>query len=146
MHSSITNSIMKRIFSKKFAWLTVAGSLPLVCTLLGAPVQAQPVTVSGEVVVNSAPPPVVVEAQPESPGPDYIWIPGAWSWNNGWTWEKGHYDRPPATGQIWIAPQYEDRDGRHVYIRGEWREESKKERKLERKLEHEREHEEDRGR
>src|SRR6185503_3806804 len=35
------------------------------------------------VVTQSEPPPPQVEVVPISPGPDYVWAPGWWSWNGG---------------------------------------------------------------
>jgi hypothetical protein len=78
----------------------------------------------GEVVVAGPPPeaPPVVEVQTASPGPDYIWIGGAWTWRgNSWAWERGRWDRPPHPGAHWTVNHYEERGGRRVFVRGGWR-------------------------
>ena len=80
-----------------------------------------PVVVDQEVVVDGAPPPVVVETQTISPGPDFIWIGGVWAWHGRWVWEGGHWGRPPHPGAVWVAHRYEYRNGVHVFIRGGWR-------------------------
>lgn len=80
-----------------------------------------PVGVEAEVDVSGDPPPLIVEPIPVSPGPDFIWVGGAWVWNGQWVWEHGRWARPPHPGAVWVPHRYEVRNGRHVFIRGGWR-------------------------
>jgi hypothetical protein len=76
----------------------------------------------GEVYVESAPPPVVVEAPTPVPGPGFVWVTGGWNWIGGrWVWEHGRWDRPPYHGAHWYPGRYVYRGGHHVYMRGGWR-------------------------
>ncbi len=37
------------------------------------------------------------------PGPDYVWIDGAWSWGGAsWVWIGGHYSRRPFPHAVWV--------------------------------------------
>src|SRR5580692_9599162 len=52
-------------------------------------------TVGAEVDVAGDPPATIVEDVPPAPGIGFVWVGGAWAWNGGWVWERGHWDRPP---------------------------------------------------
>ena len=78
------------------------------------------VVASGEVIVSGAPPPLRVEVQSRSPGPYYVWVPGAWTWNGRWVWTAGYWDRPPRQGAVWVPHRYQHRNGVHVWVRGGW--------------------------
>jgi hypothetical protein len=75
------------------------------------------------VYADTTPPAPIVEVQPVSPGPDYVWLGGSWVWgdNHRWTWEKGRWERPPHAGMRYVPHHFEDRDGRHTFQRGGWR-------------------------
>ena len=77
--------------------------------------------VGGVVEVSGPPPPVYVETAPPSPGPGYVWIGGAWSWQGHWAWDRGHWDRPPHPGAVWVPHQYSNRNGKHTFVRGAWK-------------------------
>ncbi len=79
------------------------------------------VVAGGEVVVSGAPPPPLEETVIAAPGPDVVWIPGAWYWHGRWTWERGRWDHPPRAGAVWVPHRYVYRNGRHVFVRGGWR-------------------------
>ncbi len=81
------------------------------------------VVAPGEVEVTSAPPPPpYADVVTVSPGPDFVWIGGAWGWEGGrWVWGRGHWDRRPHPGAVWVAHHYEYRNGHHVFVRGGWR-------------------------
>src|SRR5271154_749672 len=78
----------------------------------GMPVAA----VGTEIDVAGAPPMPIVEAVPPAPGIGFVWIGGAWVWYGGWVWERGHWDRPPRPGAVWVPHQYAYRNGNHVFI------------------------------
>lgn len=110
-------SLLKPLVLAAFAGLLLAG-----CGDHGrpsAPTQAQ----SEEYVSEPPPPPFEVDVQTACPGPDYIWIGGAWDWGPGgrWVWERGHWDRPPHPGAVWEPHRYDTHNGRHVFTRGRWK-------------------------
>jgi hypothetical protein len=77
---------------------------------------------SVEVAVGASPPPPVIESVTVAPGPDYLWIPGAWRWRHGrWVWFRGHWELPPRRGAIWITGGWEYHGGRTVWVDGYWR-------------------------
>jgi hypothetical protein len=114
------NFPLKSVVLASLGGLFVAG-----CNVYVRPPAAQvAVTVPGEVVVAEAPPPAppYVEVMAASPGPDFIWIGGAWFWGGArWQWERGHWARPPHRGAVWMPHHYEFRNGRHIFVRGGWR-------------------------
>jgi hypothetical protein len=72
-----------------------------------------------DVVVQEAPPALIVESQPAPPSPDYVWVGGYWNWDNQkYSWQAGRYSRPPAVGVAWVAPRYDA--GAHRYTPGRW--------------------------
>jgi hypothetical protein len=80
-----------------------------------------PPPASQEVVVTEAPPPMIFETETIAPGPNYVWVGGAWVWRGHWVWAQGHWAYPPHPGAVWVSHRYEYRNGVHVYIRGYWR-------------------------
>ncbi len=85
-------------------------------------VQPQPQYVEPQpqyVIVQQAPPPIIVETRPPQPSGLSVWIGGSWNWSNQrYNWQAGRYATPPEQGAIWIAPRYE-RDT-HRYTQGQW--------------------------
>ena len=85
------------------------------------PQYAPPPVASREIIVTEPPPRVIVERPPARPGPDYVWISGAYVWHGHWEWEHGRWERPPHRGAVWMPHRYENRGGVHVFISGYWR-------------------------
>jgi hypothetical protein len=109
---------MKNIFTRKAApW--VGGALMILCGCVAYP--AGPGSAAGEVEVAGAPPMAISEDVPPSPGPDYVWIGGVWDWQGRWVWDRGHWDRPPHPGAIWVPHRYVEHNGRRTFVRGGWR-------------------------
>lgn len=83
-------------------------------------VQPQPAYVEPQyVVVQQAPPALIVESRPSPPAAGFIWIDGAWNWNNQrYVWQGGRYERPPQQGVVWVGASYQ-RDT-HRYMPGRW--------------------------
>jgi hypothetical protein len=53
-------------------------------------------------VAPSQPPPPQAEVIPVSPGADYLWTPGWWSWNgDAWIWFGGYWGHPTRPGHVW---------------------------------------------
>jgi hypothetical protein len=78
-------------------------------------------TAGAEVDVAGAPPAPLVDEVSLSPGIGFVWIGGAWAWQGRWVWERGHWDRPPHPGAVWVPHRYVYHDGRHRFVRGGWR-------------------------
>ncbi|WP_396267010.1 hypothetical protein [Ideonella sp.] len=60
------------------------------------------------VLIKLAPPPLLVYAQPQVPGDDYIWTPGYWTWSaeqNAYFWVPGTWVMAPNKGYLW-TPGY----------------------------------------
>ena len=58
-------------------------------------------------VGHKAPPKLRSERRPARPGRDYLWLPGAWAWqNNDWAWAPGRWDRPSERGSRWMKDRY----------------------------------------
>ena len=68
-----------------------------------------------------APPPLRHERRMRSPGRGYVWITGAWDWqNNDWAWVPGRWDRPADRGVRWIRPRYQREGSAWRYEPGHW--------------------------
>ena len=86
--------------------LAVVGSLVISgCAQQRPPPVAEPPPPPEEgapVTAQVAPPPVPPEAVVVSPGPQYVWIGGAWEWQGRWIWVPGRWVVPPRPGVIWV--------------------------------------------
>ncbi|MGH8206221.1 MAG: YXWGXW repeat-containing protein, partial [Steroidobacteraceae bacterium] len=71
--------------------------------------------------VNIAPPPLPVYAQPELPGPGYLWVPGYWAWaDGGYYWVPGTWVQPPEPGLLWTPGFWGWTNGAYVWNEGYW--------------------------
>jgi hypothetical protein len=84
-------------------------------------VYAQPQEVV--VVQQPAPPPpppqdvVVVQ-----PGPDYIWIAGAYDWSGArWVWVPGRWEHPARPGAVWVRGDWHHEAHGYRWEHGHWR-------------------------
>ncbi len=85
-----------------------------------------------------APPPVINELQPASPGAGFAWVAGTWVWSGRqYQWAAGHWVQPPQTHQTYVAGEWRSQGGRYHYEPGRWRED---ERRDERGHDRDREH------
>jgi hypothetical protein len=64
--------------------------------------------------ISEQPPPPVVEKVVVAPGPGYVWVPGAWMWQDGgahengrWIWVAGYWSVPPAPQAHWVPGYWE---------------------------------------
>ena len=74
------------------------------------------------VVEGSEPPTPIVEEVGPAPGPEYVWVTGAWVWrHHHWEWIRGHWVFPPRRGAVWIEGRWDHRGGRVVWVDGFWR-------------------------
>jgi hypothetical protein len=78
-------------------------------------------TVRREVVVTEAPPTARVEEPVPSPGPDYEWIAGFWSWDGRWVWNPGTWTARPHAKAVYEPGHWAHRGTGYVWIEGHWR-------------------------
>jgi len=73
--------------------------------------------------VRVAPPPLPVYVQPPLPGPDYIWTPGYWAWDNyayDYYWVPGTWVLAPRPGYLWTPGYWGWSNGLYVFHPGYW--------------------------
>jgi hypothetical protein len=73
------------------------------------------------VVVQQAPPPLIVEVQPPAPSASVVWVGGYWNWDSTrYNWQAGHYSAPPQADVVWVAPRYDPDPHGVRYTPGQW--------------------------
>ena len=78
-------------------------------------------------VVTDVPPPGEVPPAPQvevigvAPGPDYVWVGGAWAWHGRWVWAPGRWAIGPHPHAIWVGGHWIHRRHGWVWVRGYWR-------------------------
>src|SRR5262245_13303080 len=88
-------------------WLCVLG-LGTLMVVAGCTTYAPPPPAPAVYPPVASPPPVPppqVEAQPPSPGPEYVWVPGHWAWRPAfgrYVWLPGHWVVPAERGLVWV--------------------------------------------
>jgi hypothetical protein len=75
--------------------------------------------------VQAPPPPPAapLEAVPAQPGPTYVWVPGAYTWQpvtRTYVWVPGHWTVPPR-GYVWVPGHWETQANGTVWVDGQWR-------------------------
>jgi uncharacterized protein YcfJ len=55
-----------------------------------------------QTVVADRPPPPQADPVIVSPGPGYVWIPGAWEWHGRWVWVGGYWAAAPHPAAVWV--------------------------------------------
>ena len=61
--------------------------------MINTPSQTPSAQVAG--VIGPSPPPPPPQTVVIAPGPDYVWVGGAWLWlGNRWSWRPGYWHRP----------------------------------------------------
>jgi hypothetical protein len=61
--------------------------------MINTPTQVEVITVAGE--AKTTPPKPLAEKVIVAPGPDYVWVGGAWFWaGDCWRWRGGYWHRP----------------------------------------------------
>jgi hypothetical protein len=71
-------------------------------------------------VVPQPPPLPQQETIPLAPLPSSAWVPGYWSWNNGWQWVAGHWAQPPPGTTTWVPGQWTPQGQNWVWLPGRW--------------------------
>ena len=91
---------------------------PAQTVITGSAVQTQ----NGTIIVTQAPPVLQQEVVLAQPSSSHKWVPGYWTWrNNRYEWMAGHWELPPNSSSVWIAPRWERRtDGSYQFYEGYW--------------------------
>jgi hypothetical protein len=71
---------------------------------------------------HRAPPPDRAETPPPQPGPQYVWVPGHYSWDgNDFQWHSGEWSVPPTGYHAWMPGRWEQTgDNNWTYVEGQW--------------------------
>ncbi len=84
--------------------------------------QPTPQVVAPTVMAPAAPPAPQVEVVPVTPGPDYVWMPGYWSWNGTvWIWVGGRWGPRPYPHAVWVGPHWVRHGHYYAWQGGHWR-------------------------
>lgn len=71
--------------------------------------------------INVAPPALPVYVQPIAPGPNFIWAPGYWAYDeDGYYWVPGTWVRAPQVGLLWTPGYWGWQDGFYIWHAGYW--------------------------
>lgn len=71
--------------------------------------------------IDVAPPPLPVYVQPITPGPDFMWAPGYWAYDDGgYYWVPGTWIRAPRVGLLWTPGYWGWSEGYYVWHAGYW--------------------------
>jgi hypothetical protein len=87
---------------------------------VGAPPSSN---ITVETIVTVAPPALPVYVQPDAPGPEYIWTPGYWAYDNffeDYYWVPGTWVRAPRPGYLWTPGYWYWGGGRFIFSQGYW--------------------------
>ena len=74
-----------------------------------------------ESVVRVQPPPPQVEVVGAAPGPEYVWMPGIWTWQGNWVWISGRWVQRPRPDARWVTGHWTEHANGWVWVRGYWR-------------------------
>jgi len=73
------------------------------------------------VSITLAPPEIPVYAQPEIPGPGYLWTPGYWAWaDQDYYWVPGTWVLAPQPGYLWTPGYWGWANGAYLWHGGYW--------------------------
>ena len=104
----------------------LAGLLLATTAVIAAPQAARAqvaVDIGIGVAVDFPPPPLPVYDQPPIPGPDYIWTPGYWAWDEDdydYYWAPGYWTLAPEPGLLWTPAWWGWQDGQYSFHEGYW--------------------------
>ena len=78
--------------------------------------------VAGTTIVTEAPPALQSEVVLAQPAPNYVWVPGYWTWSGQqqYQWTSGHWAVPPNPGAAWVAPRWEQQGNGYKFTEGYW--------------------------
>jgi hypothetical protein len=72
--------------------------------------------------VELPPPPLPVYEQPPIPGPEWLWTPGYWAYDDdfGYYWVPGTWVQAPRPGLLWTPGYWAFENGVYRYFAGYW--------------------------
>lgn len=77
---------------------------------------------AAQVIVQVAPPRVVVESRGRAPHPGYVYQRGYHRWDgNAYAWQPGVWAAPPPGHTRWVDHRWDHRKEGYVYTEGHWR-------------------------
>lgn len=62
-----------------------------------------PLPSPGFTVTEPPPPP---RQETITTAPAQVWVPGFWTWQNGWQWVAGSWEQPPQQMTTWVSGQW----------------------------------------
>jgi WXXGXW repeat (2 copies) len=113
----------------------VAAPPPAGTTVVAQPAvvtsQTTTTTANGQTVTTQTQPVGTVVYQPmpvvqtdvvtTQPSPDFVWIPGHWTWRqSAYVWLAGHWEFPPHGNATWVGPHCEPEGGAFRFYEGYW--------------------------
>jgi hypothetical protein len=71
---------------------------------------------------HQAPPADREETPPPQPGPQYVWVPGHYSWDGSdFQWHRGQWAQPPNGYHAWTPGNWQQTSPNNwVYVEGQW--------------------------
>jgi hypothetical protein len=107
-------------YQPQSAYTPPPGTVPMdTNSTLAPPIVPEGATAPMAQVAPPAPPVEIVTA---TPGPDYYWVPGYWTWNGGaWIWVSGRWTIRPWHGAVWIGGRWARHAHGWIWIGGRWR-------------------------
>ena len=103
---------------RKFLCLAVGAALCWISYSTSANAQ-----IGVSINIATPPPPLPIYAQPEIPGPGYIWTPGYWAWDpdfQDYYWVPGTWVLAPQVGFLWTPPWWGWNNGFYGFHDGYW--------------------------
>lgn len=78
---------------------------------------------STPVVVNEAPPAIIVEEKTPCPGANYVCVDGHWEWRGKWVWKKHEWVLKPQVAAVWVPGHWRLSHHHQGYIwdEGHWK-------------------------
>jgi hypothetical protein len=72
-------------------------------------------------ILATAPPALQTDVTVVQPGPGYVWITGYWTWRNEqYQWMSGHWEMPPNSRSVWVAPTIVPQGNNYRFTEGYW--------------------------
>jgi len=80
------------------------------------------ISFGARIIIRTKPPKARVEVRTVSPGPNYVWISGHWTWkNSSYVWASGHWTPKPSPKAVWVKGHWKKRHGNWIWVPGHWK-------------------------